>query len=339
MPAIAPPPPTTEDGRNLDPRLADRHGEAAGIEVERPATAWPVPPEAHPAPSDVPSETYYDLPAVKEAPWRWYIPTYFHVGGVSGAAATLAAAAQVAGDGRLARRLHWIATIGHAASAGLLIADLGRPARFANMLRVFRPTSPMNVGTWILSAAGASGGVALLESLLGRSRRMSIAGVAGAASGAMLSTYTGVLIGNTVVPVWKATRRRLPLWFAAASAAGLASLVELVGPERPALRAYGVVAKAADVIGARAVERAADAAGVGAALREGRSGRMWRGAKWLGIASLAASLVPGGGRTRALVAGALGTASAVLARFAIVEAGRASAADPRATFEPQRRGA
>ncbi len=80
-----------------------------------------------------------------------------------------------------------------------------------------------------------------------------------------------------------------------------------------------------------AVERAARTAGVARPLEEGRSGKLWRGAKWLGVASLVATVV---GRRR--LAGALGTAAAVLGRFAIVEAGRASAADPRATFDPQR---
>jgi hypothetical protein len=59
---------------------------------------------------------------------------------------------------------------------------------------------------------------------------------------------------------------------------------------------------------------------------------MWRGARWLGIASLAATVL-----RQPRVAGLLGTAANVLGRFAIVEAGRASATDPRATFEPQRR--
>ena len=288
------------------------HSEGAAIEVEKPEIAWPIPPEAHAA--DV-AGTYYDLPAIKAAPWRWYIPAYFYVGGVSGAAATLAA---VVRDERFARRLHWIANVGHAASAVLLVADLGRPARFYKMLRGLRPRSPMNVGTWILTAAGASSGLALVTN----SRA---AAIGGATTGALLSTYTGVLIGNTSVPIWKATRRELPLWFAAASAAGLASLLESFGREH---RAYSIAAKAADVIGARVVERAATAAGVGAPLR---ASSQWRGAKWLGLASLAATVL---GRPR--IAGLLGTASAVMARFAIIDAGKASAADPRATFEPQR---
>jgi len=255
-------------------------------------------------------ETYYDLPVVKAAPWRWYVPAYFYAGGLSGAAATL--------------QMHALASIGHAASGALLIADLGRPARFYKMLRVPRPTSPMSVGTWILTAAGASSALALVKP----SR---FSEIASACAGAMLSTYTGVLIGNTAVPVWKATRRRLPLWFAAASSASLASLLELGGRER---RAYSVLAKTADLVGAHAVERAAEAAGVARPLRESRK---WRVSKWLGAASLIASLWPGTGRKRTLIAGALGTASALLARFAVIDAGRASADDPRATFGLQQR--
>ena len=246
----------------------------------------------------------------------------------------MAAAAELSGERRLARQLHAIASLGEAAGGACLIADLGRPARFHYMLRVFRPTSPMNLGAWLLAAASASGGWALLDSVRGR-RGLGAAGATSAVTGAMLSTYTGVLIGNTAIPVWSATRRRLPLWFAAASAASLASLLELVGPPRRAPRAllgYRVAAKAAALVGAGAVAAAARTAGVAAPLRAGRSGRMWRGAGWLGAASLIATLV---GRPR--LAGALGTAAALIGRFAIVEAGRASAADPRATFEPQRR--
>lgn len=328
------PPPTTHDGRNLDVRIADARGEGAAIEVERPDAAWPVLAEAPGVPQLGVSDTYYDLPVIKPPPWKWYVPLYFYAGGVGGAAATLAAAAELADRPGLARGLHAIASAGDAIGAACLIGDLGRPARFHYMMRVFRPTSPMNLGTWILSAAGASGGLALLGSLRGR-HRLGPASAASAVTGAMLSTYTAVLIGNTAIPIWETTRRRLPPWFAAASAASLASLLELVAPpgsQRPALRGYSVAAKAAELAGARAVEVAARSAGIAGPLREGRSGGLWRGARWLGAASLVATVL---GRPR--IAGALGTAAALCARFAIVEAGRASAADPRATFEPQRR--
>ena len=40
------------------------------------------------------------------------------------------------------------------------IDDLGRPSRFANMLRVFRPSSPMNMGSWLLAVYGPLVGAA-----------------------------------------------------------------------------------------------------------------------------------------------------------------------------------
>jgi formate-dependent nitrite reductase membrane component NrfD len=306
------PPPHTHDGRNLDPRIADEHGEGATIAVERPDVAWPLDKE----PQAV-SDTYYDLPVVKAAPWKWYVPAYFYLGGLGGAAATMIPVMR----GREARRLHWIASIAEGAGAACLITDLGKPLRFINMMRVFRPTSPMNMGTWILTVASAAGGVGLLVD------SKPVAATA-AVAGSMLSTYTGVLLGNTAVPVWNASRRRLPLWFAASSAASLASLLEVIGMPR---RRYSLVAKTAEIAGMAAVEHAAASAGVAAPLHEGRSGKLWSAAKWLGVASLAATAL-----RRNRLAGVLGTASAVLGRYAIVEAGKASAADPHATFEPQR---
>jgi hypothetical protein len=295
------PRPTTHDGRNLDVRIADEHGEGATIAVDTPDVAWPLATE----PARQVTDTYYDLPVVKAAPWKWYVPGYFYAGGLAGAAGTMG--------------LHRIGIVAGGAGAALLIADLGKPLRFIHMMRVFRPTSPMNMGTWILSAAGASTALSLVtDSRIPR--------VASALAGSMLSTYTGVLLGNTTIPVWRATRRRLPLWFAASSAASLASLLELFGTPR---RRYSLAAKTAEVIGMRAVERAADAARVGRPLHDST---LWRTAKWLGIASLVASAL-----RRDRLAGVLGTVSALAGRFAIVEAGRASAADPRATFEPQRR--
>ena len=45
----------------------------------------------------------------------------------------------------------WIAGIGSILSPILLIADLGRPQLFLNMLRVFKWRSAMSMGSWILS--------------------------------------------------------------------------------------------------------------------------------------------------------------------------------------------
>src|SRR5207302_8215752 len=89
--------------------------------------------------------TYYNQPLVKPPVWVWSVPTYFYAGAAAGASLALGATAQLPGRGSLdlLRRCRWIGVTGITAGTGLLIYDLGRPERFYNMLRVFRPTSPM----------------------------------------------------------------------------------------------------------------------------------------------------------------------------------------------------
>src|SRR5579871_1571195 len=105
------------------------------------------------------TQTYYDQPLLKESVWSIDIPIYYFLGGGAGAALVLGAALQLA-PRRLRRELrqlsgtcHWIGIIGSTAGAVFLIHDLGRPERLLHMLRVFRPSSPMNMGVWILSGA------------------------------------------------------------------------------------------------------------------------------------------------------------------------------------------
>ena len=327
--------------RGLDPARTDDSAEAAGqTKLEHPVPPKPVTTEevAH----DAASVGYYDLPVIKAAPWKGYIPAYFYAGGVAGASAVLHGAIVLRGDRKLeplATKLRWIAIAGEVIGSGFLIADLGRPARFHHMMRVVRPTSPMNVGTWILSATGATSALALLRhELLGRPDRMSVTTALNMLAGASLTTYTGVLVGNTAVPVWKATRVALPVLFAASAGASAASLLELIGGstrrERRVVRRFALATKAAALVSTLAVDRAAGSGNVGAALREGKAGSLWRGARLLKLASFIASAIPTRGTLLPQLAGALGTAAGLAMRFAVIEAGRASAAEPRATLEP-----
>ena len=108
-----------------------------------------------------------------------------------------------------------------------VIKDLGRPARFYNMMRVFKVTSPMSVGTWILSAEGTSTGIAAACELFGvlprvRAAAQSVSGLLGPA----MASYTGALVADSVVPAWHEGRHELPAVFAgsaAASAGGVAA--------------------------------------------------------------------------------------------------------------------
>src|SRR5258708_19037255 len=154
---------------------------------------------------------------LKEPVWKWSIPAYFYVGGLSGACAVLGGSADLlAGPGmvRVSGQCRLMAATGSAASGVLLIADLGRPARFLNMLRVFRPSSPMNIGTWILSTFGACAGLAALPAVLAVPnpiRRLADgAGIGAGVIGLPLTGYTGVLLANTAVPLLQGARRSLP---------------------------------------------------------------------------------------------------------------------------------
>src|SRR5262249_3084194 len=105
--------------------------------------------------------TYYERPLVKRPVWVWSIPTYFYAGDGAGASLALGGAAQVldGSSSNLVRPSRRLGAVGLTVGTGLLIYDLGRPERFLNMLRVFRPTSPMSVGSWLLAATSSAAGL------------------------------------------------------------------------------------------------------------------------------------------------------------------------------------
>jgi formate-dependent nitrite reductase membrane component NrfD len=293
------------------------------------------------------SATYYDRPVLKEPVWIWAVPAYFYVCGAAGAAAVLGAAAQATGGDELrglVRRCRWISAGGTAAGAALLVIDLGRPERFLNMLRVFRPTSAMSVGSWTLAAAGGfSSGAALFADRRGAARAIGDAsGLAAGAVGLSLAGYTAVLLSDTAVPLWRHARRSLPFLFVASamtSAASILQAVEMSDEEEKAVRVFDVLGGVAESAAIIAFERDAErATRVGDSLQGGLGGSLWRLAKIGSTAGLVLSLLPGRGRGRSLLSAALGTATALSLKFAIFHAGKASSRDPRATFEPQRAG-
>jgi formate-dependent nitrite reductase membrane component NrfD len=341
-----PEPTGTTDGRNIDLSLGILAGEASGLRSSHPEDAASVTYDVVAHADGDGSPTYHGLPVLKAPVWKAWIPTYFFTGGVAGASALLGAIAQVGGGRALApivRPARWIATVGLATSAALLIVDLGRPARFLNMLRVFRPTSPMNVGTWIVSGAGAFSGAAAVLPLVGARRLADAAAIASGAFGLGLATYTGVLVANTAVPAWQDGRRVLPLLFSASAITGAASVLDLVpglgARPRRAIRIFGILGRVAELAAGGLYTRELRARGevVSRVLAHGRSGALWHASELLTLASLACSLFGGRSRGARIAGGVLGIAGSLATRFAVMEAGKASARDPRATFEPQRR--
>jgi hypothetical protein len=195
------------------------------------------------------TESYYGYPALKAPVWTWEIPSYFFVGGAGGAAALIAAVARRCGaSDDLVRDARWIAATGAALSPPLLISDLGRPERFLNMLRVFKLRSPMSVGAWTLVAFSSAAGAAAFADMAqrvtgGRLPTRIVADAAGelaAATGLVLSTYTGVLLGAAAIPVWSRNAHLLPLHFGASGLGSAVSILELLGHRDRALNRIGM---------------------------------------------------------------------------------------------------
>jgi len=282
--------------------------------------------------------SYYGQPILKVPVWRPSIPLYFFVCGLAGASGALAFAARVLGHRRLARGATFAALAGVAASPPLLIEDLGRPARFYNMLRVFKVTSPMSVGTWVLTAFGAAIGVAGSCELFGVLPRIKLVAQAlGGLLGLPLATYTGALIADTAVPTWHEARRELPFVFAggaAASAGGLAAIVTPAAEAGPARR-LAVLGGVLEIAAVQAMERQLGPL-LAEPYRRGPVGRLTRFAEL--AAAGGTTLLALGGRRRApaVVGGALLLVGALAERFAVFEAGLASARDPKYTVVPQR---
>lgn len=289
------------------------------------------------APADG-STGYYGRPVLKAPVWKPLIALYFFTGGVAGASSVLGFAAGLAGNRRLARTALLASAAGLAASGPLLVLDLGRPSRFLNMLRVAKPTSPMSVGSWVLTAFAPASMLAAASDLTGRLPRLGKAAAgAAAALGPAVATYTAVLVADTAIPAWHDAQRELPFLFvgsAAASAAGTALAFTPVADAGPARR-LAVMGAALELGAFRAMEARLGEAG--GPYKHGRAGRLAKAAEACSATGALLVLAAGRKRAGAVVAGTLLATGSLLTRIAVYRAGFESAADPGATIGPQRR--
>jgi len=277
---------------------------------------------------------------LKPPVWTWEVPAYFFVGGVAGTAAVLAAAAGFKPeDAAIADHARWLAAIGAAIAPPLLISDLGRPARFLHMLRVFKARSPMSVGAWTLVAFSIAAFVSLgANAALADSASTFVAFVAAAASliaaatGLVLATYTGVLLGVTAIPVWAANASVLPILFGISGLGAAVSLLEVLGDRTPELNTIGMAAAAVETILLLWFERRRDAANVplhhGPAAVLVRSAGVLAGPVALVVRRL--SVATPGIRLVASVAMVMGSA---LTRVGWIAAGRISAHDRKSALK------
>ena len=191
---------------------------------------------------------YYGQPIVKPPVWTWQIGLYLFAGGTAGMSGVIALASFVTDQSvELVRAALGVALAGALMSPILLIWDLGRPARFLNMLRVFKWRSAMSMGVWTLVLFTSFAAAAFLMMWVEAARTLVFAMVAGTAlTGAILATYTGVLLGATAVPTWAAHHKLLPFHFGSAGLGSAAAVLELLGYRVAALNAIGLAVAAVE---------------------------------------------------------------------------------------------
>jgi formate-dependent nitrite reductase membrane component NrfD len=281
--------------------------------------------------------SYYGRPVLKEPVWEALdVAGYLFLGGLAGASSVLAGFAQAGGQRELARAAKVSSVGAITLSAAALVHDLGRPSRFLNMLRVFKPSSPMSVGSWLLAAYGPMSGAAAASAVTGRLPRAgAVTTVAAATLGPAIATYTAALLCNTAVPAWHEAYREMPYLFAASAASAAGGMGMLtVSPRHNGLAVRFAMLGAAAELTAKAilVRRLGETS---EPYRRGRPAAVMRVAETLTAASLGTALVARHSRAAAVLSGTALVASSALTRLGIFEAGMASARDPKYTIRPQ----
>lgn len=283
-------------------------------------------------------ESYYGRQILKTPTWKTPdVPLYLFLGGLAGGSSLLAEGAALQDLPALERVARGAAAAGAGIGTVFLVHDLGRPERFLNMLRVFKITSPLSVGSFILAPFSALSTAALGSHLTGRLPRLGrLSGVGAAAFGPPLATYTAALITNTAVPAWHEGHREMPFIFGgsgAAAAGGLAMALAPVSQSGPAKR-MALAGAAIDLAGVELMNRRLGM--LAEPYEQGKSGRLMKAARALTVTGVGLSLLGRRSRLARAVAGAAYVAGSVTLRFGIFEAGLASARDPKYVVVPQR---
>ena len=281
--------------------------------------------------------SYYGRPVLNRPVWAPLdVAGYLFTGGLAGASSIVAAGAELTGRPALARTSKVTALGALTMSGAFLVHDLGRPERFYNMLRVFKPTSPMSVGSWILAGYSPFVAVAAMTDVarvLPRAGRA--ATIAAASIGPAVASYTGVLIANTAVPAWHEAYRELPFLFvgsAALAASGVGLMAAPVSETSP-LRRVALLAAGVELAAGHRVESHGL---VSEPYTNGKGARLLKISRALAVGGALGAVLGGRNRAVAGLAGAALVAGSACTRFGVFQAGLDSADDPKYTLSPQR---
>lgn len=282
--------------------------------------------------------SYYGKPVLNAPVWAPRdIAGYLFLGGLAGASSLLGAGAQLTGRPSLARAAKAGAFGAGCLSLAVLIDDLGRPARFLNMLRVIKLSSPLNVGSWLLGAYVPAAGVAAASALAGRVPRIGAAATAGAALlGPAVAAYTAVLISDTAVPAWHDGYPEMPFVFAGSAATAAAGLGLVATPpdESAPARNLGLFGACLELAASHLMTRRIGM--VAEPYRSGRSGMYMKAGEALTVLGTVGALAGWRNRLVSTLSGAALLAASGATRWGIFHAGMVSANDPKYTVIPQR---
>jgi hypothetical protein len=157
---------------------------------------------------------YAHLPITKVPGWHGLIAWDALLNGMATGLFMAAAVSELAAPAvftSVAKVAYPVALVLLLVDLALLVSDLGDPLRFHHMLRVFKPRSPMSVGTWCLvifslpltAAAGLS---VLSEMGIDFERARIVAVIVGLLPGFGSAAYKGVLLSTNAQPGWKDAR-------------------------------------------------------------------------------------------------------------------------------------
>ena len=304
-----------------------------------------------------PADAYAGVPILKVPVWKNEVAAYFFLGGVSAGSALFGSLVEVFGGPtmrRLAHTAHYVSFATFLPCPALLIDDLGVPSKFHHMLRIVKPSSPMNLGSWGFAVHGAGATITVLR-MLAADNKLPLAGrvlrilpedvlaALGIPSSLLLAGYTGVLLGTTSVPVWYTSKLLGALFMASSISTGTAAV------EVAHVVTSGRAHEKSPVAVIRLVSDVATLAAFVAYIKSsGPAGRsLWKAGNGFlnkaSLASLALAIVGGSigaeqrtKRAARLTAAAAALAGGALLRWGIVGAGRTSSQDREETIEAMR---
>ena len=302
------------------------------------------------------SEGYFNRPLLKKPHWEWEVITYLFLGGVMGGSGMLAALAQRSEDEPLERTSRYISVALSLAAPAVLISHLGRPERFLNMMRIVKFKSPMSMGVWGLVGYGTFAGMNAVAQLardriippwIERLEPAPVTTTLQALFGAFTAGYTGVLLSATAIPIWGKGKYHIPAMSVCSALAGACAVNSIAlcadakgGPSQVKLERLEACASVLEL--AIILHFRGHAGRTGKPMFEGARGeklKTWTMVLGIGVPLLlnAPSLLS---RThkkrpwllRTLAAGALTLIGGYVLRETLIEAGKASADDPREAF-------